>query len=109
VRLLAAGQFRRTFRFEGCIVDRVNLREGWSGPIPGPSFRPLTEDQKKDGGHFDRVQMMAEDYLRMGMARTQKVNLPEPYKLDELSRAKSWSSAAASPAWRGSGCGQGGL
>ena len=36
--------------------------------------------------HFDRLQMMAEDYLKMGMARVEKVDLPEPYQLENLSR-----------------------
>jgi quinone-modifying oxidoreductase, subunit QmoB len=39
--------------------------------------------------------MMAEDYMRMGMARVEKVTLPEPYKADNFSK-RSWSSAAAS-------------
>jgi quinone-modifying oxidoreductase subunit QmoB len=30
--------------------------------------------------------MMAEDYLRMGMARVKKVNLPEPYELETFTR-----------------------
>jgi quinone-modifying oxidoreductase subunit QmoB len=30
--------------------------------------------------------MMAEDYLKMGMIRVEKVKLPEPYKVDNLSR-----------------------
>jgi quinone-modifying oxidoreductase, subunit QmoB len=46
----------------------------------------LTEEEKADADKFDRVQMMAEDYLRMGMARTKKVNLPEPYKLETFTR-----------------------
>jgi quinone-modifying oxidoreductase subunit QmoB len=30
--------------------------------------------------------MLAEDYLKMGMAKVKKINLPEPYKLETLSR-----------------------
>ena len=30
--------------------------------------------------------MLAEDYIRMGMARVKKVDLPEPYKLETVSR-----------------------
>ena len=30
--------------------------------------------------------MLAEDYLRMGMARVEKVKLPEPYKLENFTR-----------------------
>jgi quinone-modifying oxidoreductase, subunit QmoB len=53
------------FNFEGCIVDRINLREQvvWSQP-------PNEED----------TQMMAEDYFRMSGARVAKMELPEPYK-----------------------------
>jgi quinone-modifying oxidoreductase subunit QmoB len=29
--------------------------------------------------------MMAEDYLKMGMARVEKVELPEPYELENFS------------------------
>ncbi|MCP4748411.1 MAG: FAD-dependent oxidoreductase [Desulfobacteraceae bacterium] len=72
------------FRFEGCIVDRVNLREGVVWPHPRSDFPALTEEEKEDEDNFDRVQMMAEDYLKMGMARVEKVDLPEPYKLDSF-------------------------
>ncbi|NNK01035.1 MAG: FAD-dependent oxidoreductase [Desulfatitalea sp.] len=71
------------FRFDGSIVDRVNLREGVVWSHPRDQFPKLTEEQKEDGDYYDRVQMMAEDYLKMGMARVEKVNLPEPYKLDK--------------------------
>jgi quinone-modifying oxidoreductase, subunit QmoB len=75
-----------TFSFEGCIVDRVNLREGVVWSHPRAQYPALTEEEKQDADKFDRVQMMAEDYLRMGMARTKKVNLPEPYKLETFTR-----------------------
>ena len=75
-----------TFRFDGCIVDRVNLREQVVWSHPRSEFPALEEDQKDDGEHFDRLQMLAEDYLRMGMAKVEKIKLPEPYKLDNLSR-----------------------
>jgi len=53
-----------TFTFDGCLTDRVNLRElvVWSHP-------PNDED----------TQMLAEDYLRMGIVRAQKVEIPEPF------------------------------
>jgi quinone-modifying oxidoreductase, subunit QmoB len=56
------------FSFDGCIVDRVNLREqvAWSQ-------KPNDED----------TQMMAEDYLRMAGAKVAKMELPEPYKPDQ--------------------------
>ncbi|MGD8837499.1 MAG: FAD-dependent oxidoreductase [Desulfobacteraceae bacterium] len=73
------------FKFEGCIVDRVNLREGVVWSHPRSEFPALTEEQKEDDNNFDRVQLMAEDYLKMGMARVEKVDLPEPYKLESFS------------------------
>ena len=74
------------FRFDGCIVDRVNLREQVVWSHPRSEFPALTEDQVDDGIHFDRVQMLAEDYLKMGMARAEKVDLPEPYQVETFSR-----------------------
>lgn len=52
------------FSFDGCIVERVNLREQvvWS----------------QEAGHED-TQMMAEDYLRMSAARMKQTELPAPY------------------------------
>ncbi len=56
------------FSFEGCVMDRVNLREQvvWCHP-PGD----------------ENTQMMAEDYLRMSAARVKKTDLPEPYKPEQ--------------------------
>ncbi|MFH1918836.1 MAG: hydrogenase iron-sulfur subunit [Planctomycetota bacterium] len=53
-----------TFTFDGCFSERVNLREMvvWSHP-------PNDED----------TQMLAEDYLRMGIARAEKAEIPEPF------------------------------
>ncbi len=73
------------FKFDGCIVERVNLREGVVWSHPRSEFPALTEEEKQDEEKFDRVQMMAEDYVRMGMASAEKVNLPEPYKLESFS------------------------
>ncbi|MEW5908818.1 MAG: FAD-dependent oxidoreductase, partial [Thermodesulfobacteriota bacterium] len=75
-----------TFRFSGCLVDRVNLREGVVWSHPRTVFPALSETDKADAQKFDRVQMMAEDYIKMGMARIKKSNLPEPYRLTALSR-----------------------
>ncbi len=74
------------FKFDGCIVDRVNLREQVVWSHPRSEFPALTEEQKDDGEHFDRVQMLAEDYIKMGMARVEKVDLPEPFLLDTMSK-----------------------
>ncbi|MDD3993406.1 MAG: FAD-dependent oxidoreductase, partial [Desulfobacteraceae bacterium] len=74
------------FRFDNCIVERANLREQVVWSHPRDVFPKLTEEEKASGDAFDRVQMLAEDYLRMGMARVKKVSLPEPYLLESLSR-----------------------
>ena len=74
------------FRFDGCIVDRVNLREQVVWSHPRTKYPAPTEEQKDDEEFIDHVQMMAEDYLRMGMAKVEKIDLPEPYKLETLSR-----------------------
>jgi quinone-modifying oxidoreductase subunit QmoB len=71
-----------SFRFDGCIVDRVNLREGVVWSHPRSEFPALTEEEKEDEDNFDRVQMMAEDYMQNGHGRVEKVDLPEPYQLE---------------------------
>jgi len=84
--LLIAACSRRVnhdvFRFDGCIVDRVNLREQvvWSHP---KTEKPDDVDEDQFVNH---LQMMAEDYLKMGLAKIEKIKLPEPYKLDGISR-----------------------
>jgi len=59
-----------TFTFDGCHSERVNLREQvvWS-------HEPNDED----------TQMMAEDYLRMGIVRARKVEIPVPFE-EEIDR-----------------------
>ncbi len=74
------------FRFDGCIVERVNLREQVVWSHPRSKYPAPTAEQKDDEEFIDLVQMMAEDYLKMGMARVEKVDLPEPYLLDTFSR-----------------------
>jgi quinone-modifying oxidoreductase subunit QmoB len=74
------------FRFDGCIVDRVNLREGVVWTHPRSTYPAPTEEQKDDETFIDHIQMMAEDYLKMGMARVEKVVLPEPYQLEALNK-----------------------
>jgi quinone-modifying oxidoreductase, subunit QmoB len=74
------------FRFDGCLVDRLNLREQVVWSHPRSEFPALAEDQKDDGVNFDRLQMLAEDYLRMSMAKMEKVKVPEAYKLDHFTR-----------------------
>jgi len=58
------------FSFDGVQVERVNLREHvvWS-------HEPNDED----------TQMLAEDYLRMGIVKAQKASMPEPH-IEETSK-----------------------
>ncbi|MFO7886020.1 MAG: FAD-dependent oxidoreductase, partial [Desulfobacteraceae bacterium] len=74
------------FKFDNCIVERVNLREGVVWPHSREKYPALTEDQKDDEEHFDPIQMKAEDYIKMGMKRVEKVKLPEPYKPETFSK-----------------------
>jgi len=74
------------FRFDGCIVDRVSLREQVVWSHPRDKWPAPTEEQKDDETFIDHVQMLAADYLKMGMARVQKIKLPEPHLLDNQSR-----------------------
>jgi len=88
--LVIAGCSRRVnfdiFSFDNCLVDRVNLREQVVWSHPRSKFPALEEDQIDDEIHFDRLQMLGEDYLRMGIAKIAKIDLPKPYELDILSR-----------------------
>jgi quinone-modifying oxidoreductase subunit QmoB len=64
----------------GVYVERVNLREGvvWSHkPIhDGEEAPPDVEDP------YELIQEMAEDYLGMGIAKAQRVTIPEPYRAE---------------------------
>jgi quinone-modifying oxidoreductase subunit QmoB len=76
------------FRFENCLVDRINLREQvvWSHPRP----EGWTKDTgKDDDDYIDHLQLMAEDYLRMGMVKLGKIKLPEAYQLENFSKKNS--------------------
>ncbi|MCD4778855.1 MAG: FAD-dependent oxidoreductase [Desulfobacterales bacterium] len=74
------------FKFDGCIVDRVNLREQVVWSHPRSKYPVVTEEQKEDGIHFDSLQMLAEDYLKMGMVKVEKIDLPEPYQVETFTR-----------------------
>jgi quinone-modifying oxidoreductase subunit QmoB len=74
------------FKFDGCIVDRVNLREQVVWSHPRSEFPALTEEQKGDEEHFDRLLMLAGDYIKMGMAKVKKIDLPEPHVVESLSK-----------------------
>jgi len=56
-----------TFTFDGCLTERVNLREHvvWSHPA-----------------NDEDTQMLAEDYLRMGLARASRTQIADPYETE---------------------------
>jgi quinone-modifying oxidoreductase subunit QmoB len=65
------------FDFPGCITERVNVRElcAWSQP-------DATEETPEEY----HPQMIATDYVTMGVIKTQKGDLPEPGILEDLSK-----------------------
>ena len=68
---------QQEFNFgEQTITVRGNLREqvAWTGSL------------KDDGSVDDFLQEMATDYVRMAVTRAQKTELPNPYKLESLSK-----------------------
>ena len=60
------------------VLDRVNLREqvAWSHEPSLPEGKKFDED----------IQMLAEDQLRMGVARAQNIDPPEPYSAEFTKR-----------------------
>ncbi len=86
------------FKFPSVVVERVNLREGvvWShkpqeqeAPAEGEAQQEAPAEggaaqeaqTEGEGTHVDElIQEMAEDYLRMGIAEAEKIELPEPSK-----------------------------
>lgn len=74
------------FRFDGCVVDRVSLREGVAWSRSRADFPAPTEEQLDDETFVDNIQHLAEDYVRMGVARLEKITVPEPYKLENFNR-----------------------
>ncbi|MDY6851651.1 MAG: heterodisulfide reductase subunit A, partial [Thermodesulfobacteriota bacterium] len=62
------------FDFEGCVMDRVNLREQvlWSMEPPKEDTGEDDDDDVEDTQAED-IQMMAEDYIRMGITKVKKM------------------------------------
>ncbi len=57
------------FDFPGCLVERISLRE-----LAVWTQEPKTEE----------AQMAAEDYIKMGVIKAQKGDLPEPYMMETV-------------------------
>jgi quinone-modifying oxidoreductase subunit QmoB len=67
------------------IVERVNLREQVVWCQEPAKEKTETEEEIREGVDL-HIQFLAEDYLRMGIVRAQKSELPEPYMLESLSK-----------------------
>ena len=70
--------------FPGCIVEHINLREQvlWTHD---PKF--LVDELEEDEDEVEEnINMMAKDYTRMGLVRTQHSTVPEPYKVESPNR-----------------------
>jgi len=65
------------FDFPGVLVERINLREQvvWCTEVPEGD-----EDKKQDR------QMLAEDYFRMGLSKLDKMEPPEPWLEENMSK-----------------------
>ncbi len=74
------------FKFENCLVDRISLREQVVWPFSREKYPAPTEEQKDDDDFVDHIQLAAEDYLKMGIKRLEKIKLPQPYKPDTFSK-----------------------
>ncbi|MBT3310781.1 MAG: FAD-dependent oxidoreductase [Desulfobacterales bacterium] len=74
------------FRFDGCLVERVNLREQVVWSHSREKYPAPTEEQKDDDDFVDHIQLMAEDYLKMGLARLEKVEIPEAHQMESVSK-----------------------
>mmetsp|Transcript_21647 Transcript_21647/g.10124 ORF Transcript_21647/g.10124 Transcript_21647/m.10124 type:complete len:779 (-) Transcript_21647:1161-3497(-) len=74
------------FKFDNCLIDRVNLREQVVWSLSREKYPAPTEEQKEDEDFIDHIQMAAEDYLKMGMIKLEKIAIPEPYKPDTFSK-----------------------
>jgi len=76
------------FNFDNVAVDRVNLREGivWSRYPVGENGEKLEDDSVEyvEGVSFkDELMALAKDYVKMGVAKLQSYEHPEPYKPEE--------------------------
>lgn len=70
------------YRFEGAQVERISLREGCVLAYKNPDGSPL------DGGDDapELLQMMAVDYINMGIIKLQKSNAPAPEIVESTRR-----------------------
>ncbi|MBF0524677.1 MAG: FAD-dependent oxidoreductase, partial [Deltaproteobacteria bacterium] len=64
------------FNFPNTLLDRVNLREHVVWMMPAEPDDTAKED----------FQMSAEDYLRMGLVKLAKMDMPVPYEVENMSK-----------------------
>ncbi len=76
--------FADKFKFDGCIVERANLREHCVYVQPTDAeIDALDEDDEEKTKLKESRQELAEDYIRMSLTRVGKTTLPEPYAGEE--------------------------
>lgn len=73
------------FKWDNVMVDRVALRENVVWPISRESF-PAQAPDDDDEYFVDNVQLAADDYIRMSLSRLEKVELPEGFILESISK-----------------------
>jgi quinone-modifying oxidoreductase subunit QmoB len=72
--------FAEKFKFDGCIVERANLREHCVYVQPSDAeIDALDVDDDEKTKLKESRQELAEDYIRMSLTRVEKSSLPEPY------------------------------
>ncbi|MBU1740469.1 MAG: FAD-dependent oxidoreductase, partial [Proteobacteria bacterium] len=75
--------FAEKFKFDGCIVERANLREHCVWIMPTDEELDKIEDDEEKTKLNESRQELAEDYIRMACTRVAKTELPEPYAGEE--------------------------
>jgi len=71
------------FKWDNCLVDRASVREQVIWTMSREKYPAKGPDD--DDYFVDNIQLAANDYLRMSLARLDKVELPEPFKLENQS------------------------
>jgi len=73
------------FKWDSVMVDRVAIRENVAWTISREKF-PAQAPDDDDAYFVDNVQLAADDYIRMSLARLEKVEIPEGYQVESMSK-----------------------
>ncbi len=73
------------FKWDNVMVDRVAIRENVAWTISREKF-PAQAPDDDDEYFVDNVQLAADDYIRMSLARLEKVEIPEGYKVESMTK-----------------------